>query len=250
SEILEKNLSIVSNYKQCEIFVIDDGSRSEEAYKNKLMCQRFKCNYKYTSNHGPSHARHVGLLLSKTDYCFFLDSDDYVSELALNYGVDYLLSNKNIDAVVFKSEYVKDLIPFTFDEIKDNCIIKRYKKGFVRECIECMGYPKMLTIGWNQSNTLYRTNKLINFYNVRYLTWGEDIPLKLSLSSGINFVSINMPHASQIKISYGRGYKYTFKQIFELAFEIFKTSKRYYALFLSFLIIIRYTPSYIYKKIK
>ncbi|EBP1577022.1 glycosyltransferase family 2 protein, partial [Salmonella enterica] len=29
SEILEKNLSIVSNYKQCEIFVIDDGSRSE-----------------------------------------------------------------------------------------------------------------------------------------------------------------------------------------------------------------------------
>lgn len=37
SIILEENIKIISSYKQCKIFVIDDGSVSDEARKIKLF---------------------------------------------------------------------------------------------------------------------------------------------------------------------------------------------------------------------
>ncbi|MCE4326906.1 glycosyltransferase family 2 protein, partial [Escherichia coli] len=44
SIILEENIKIISSYKQCKIFVIDDGSVSDEARKNKIICNNYGCN--------------------------------------------------------------------------------------------------------------------------------------------------------------------------------------------------------------
>lgn len=247
SIILEENIKIISSYKQCKIFVIDDGSVSDEARKNKIICNNYGCNYTYTLNQGPSHARYVGLLDSDTEFCFFLDTDDYIAEFALDWGVNYLLENNEVDAIVFRSDYVEEFN--CKNETGNIFTIKKYNRGLIQECIECLGYPKQFTLGWNQSNTLYRRNKIIDAYKIRYLTWGEDIPLKLKLISVMSLISVRTLGGSQIKISYGRGYKYTPKQIVELALEVYRTSLNN-AFCLAFITVIRYMLSYFYKRLK
>ncbi|WP_343120017.1 hypothetical protein [Escherichia coli] len=39
---------------------------------------------------------------------FFLDTDDYIAEFALDWGVNYLLENNEVDAIVFRSDYVEE----------------------------------------------------------------------------------------------------------------------------------------------
>ncbi|MDW2648567.1 glycosyltransferase family A protein [Citrobacter portucalensis] len=242
-------LSLIHKYSSCTVFVIDDGSEPSEAKKNKELCKTYSCDYIYTKNNGPSHARHVGLLQVQTQFCFFLDSDDYISEKAIEYGIDFLVSKPFIDAITFRSYYVNKIELINNKNTNKKVIIKS-GNGLFQHVIECIGYPRSYILGWNQSNTLYRTEILKKIYKIRSLSWGEDIPLKLQLISKLTLAATDLYGQSQIKISYGRGYSYSIRQIHDLALEVFNTIRGVKGIIMALIITVRYYASYLFKKIK
>ena len=71
-DILELLKSIdISNHKNIEIIIIDDGSKPK--IKNNLI--RFKIRYYHIKNSGPAYARNFGASKSSGKYLLFLDSD-------------------------------------------------------------------------------------------------------------------------------------------------------------------------------
>ena len=71
-DILELLRSIdISNHKNLEIIIIDDGSKPK--IKNDLI--KFKIRYYYIKNSGPAYARNFGAYKSSGKYLLFLDSD-------------------------------------------------------------------------------------------------------------------------------------------------------------------------------
>ena len=71
-DILELLKSIdISNHKNLEIIIIDDGSKPK--IKNDLI--KFKIRYYYIKNSGPAYARNFGASKSSGKYLLFLDSD-------------------------------------------------------------------------------------------------------------------------------------------------------------------------------
>ena len=71
-DILELLRSIdISNHKNLEIIIIDDGSKPK--IKNDLI--KFKIRYYYIKNSGPAYARNFGASKSSGKYLLFLDSD-------------------------------------------------------------------------------------------------------------------------------------------------------------------------------
>lgn len=80
---LRKCIDSVINqtHKNLEIILIDDGSTD----KSGLICDNYaQCDSRiivvHKKNGGLSSARNTGIEISKSEYLFFLDSDDYISE--------------------------------------------------------------------------------------------------------------------------------------------------------------------------
>ena len=61
----------ISNLKNVEVIIIDDGSKP----KLKKKLNKFKLKYKYIKNLGPSYARNFGAKISFGKFLLFLDSD-------------------------------------------------------------------------------------------------------------------------------------------------------------------------------
>jgi glycosyltransferase involved in cell wall biosynthesis len=61
----------ISNSKNIEVIIIDDGSKP----KLKKKLNKFKLKYKYIKNLGPSYARNFGAKISSGKFLLFLDSD-------------------------------------------------------------------------------------------------------------------------------------------------------------------------------
>lgn len=80
--ILNQTIGFIDNI---EIILVNDGS-TDNGYN---ICQQYinkypeNIKYVYTSNHGVSHARNIGLNLSRSEFIEFLDVDDYLSENAV-----------------------------------------------------------------------------------------------------------------------------------------------------------------------
>lgn len=79
------------SYKEIEIILIDDGSNDG----SESICDRYKeCNARikvlHTGNAGQSHARNVGITLSRGDYILFVDSDDTIAPECVSILYDML----------------------------------------------------------------------------------------------------------------------------------------------------------------
>lgn len=78
---LDKSISSVLNqtYENFELLLIDDGS-TDSSYEICKKWSETDCRIKVFSqkNAGPGSARNLGLDMSKGNYIFFLDSDDYI----------------------------------------------------------------------------------------------------------------------------------------------------------------------------
>ncbi|WP_337135830.1 glycosyltransferase family 2 protein [Proteus terrae] len=246
------NLLNKKNYK-FNIIVVDDGSSSTNRNKNKKICQNFiNVTYYWQNNSGPSQARLLGLLKSQTKYISFLDCDDYISIDCIK-EVCFLLEKENkYDYVTIQSQYVTDIeksLLLTCTQKKT--ISRKIKNNLLNTIIELIGFPINFISGWNQSNSIYRREKILKIYKVRNLSWAEDIPLKIMVNRFLNGLSIKKNNASLIEVSHGRGYQYSFKQIINLAKEINNNEdKKIVNLILSIITILRYIPSMLIKKLK
>ena len=96
---LEKCInSILSQNVECEIILVDDGSKD-----NSLMvCNQFKQNFNnikvfHQENAGAASARNFGLKNANGEFVYFLDSDDYIDDGFLSTMLEGI---KDVDLVV------------------------------------------------------------------------------------------------------------------------------------------------------
>ena len=95
-QYLDECLNSVLNqtYKNIEVILVDDGSKDNSKKICKKYCNldnRFK--YYYQKNSGASKARSNGLDKSNGEYIFFLDSDDFITNDAIEILVNGLKKN-------------------------------------------------------------------------------------------------------------------------------------------------------------
>ena len=80
----------ISNSKNVEIIIIDDGSKP----KLKKKLNKFKLKYKYIKNSGPSYARNFGAKISSGKFLLFLDSDLVLPKNFLKRLINFLKKEK------------------------------------------------------------------------------------------------------------------------------------------------------------
>ncbi|ATC73997.1 TPA: glycosyltransferase family 2 protein [Proteus mirabilis] len=251
---LNRTLNLLNrNNHKVNIIVVDDGSSLANRNKNSKICQNFiNVAYYWQNNSGPSRARQLGLLKSQTKYISFLDCDDYISIDCINEIYSLLEKEDKYDYVTIKSQYVNDIEKsLLLTCAQQETISKEINNSLLNTIIELIGLPIRSISGWNQSNSIYRREKILKIYRVRNLSWAEDIPLKIMVNRFLHGLSIKKNNASLIEISHGRGYQYSLKQIINLAKEINNNEdKKFVNLILSIIIVLRYTPSMLIKKLK
>lgn len=116
---------INQTYKNLEIILVDDGSTDSSG----KICDEYKENDSRVSvihqkNGGLSVARNTGLSKSNGVYIYFLDSDDYTADNALETLIEIAQSN-NSDIVFFDAVSFADTDDFT---VKQNYIRKKKYK--------------------------------------------------------------------------------------------------------------------------
>ena len=101
-EYLDECISSILNqsYKDIELILIDDGSTD----KSGEICEKYKNQDKrvtvaHTPNRGKIMARREGVMLAKSPYVTFVDSDDYVNEYSYEYAVKEM--NMEVDIICF-----------------------------------------------------------------------------------------------------------------------------------------------------
>lgn len=99
---------INQSYKNIELILINDGStdNSSEICKEYSRSDN-RIRVIDTENSGPSAARNIGIENSKGSFIFFIDSDDFIE----NYALDLLIKNYN--------QYKADITVCDFNKIKD-----------------------------------------------------------------------------------------------------------------------------------
>ena len=171
--------------KPLEIFVIDDGSETNEAeiITNNFISQTdIPIIYKKKKNGGPSSARNLGISLAKGEFILFIDSDDELLPNSLEWREEILDSLGEDYASIFCSrvECIKNKpnirleVPETDGKL-DVCLVGRKN-----------GIPGQIT------NHLFRKDILIkvNGYN-ESLKFNEDFDLILRVAKNKMFRGIN-----------------------------------------------------------
>ncbi len=124
------NSVINQTYKDLEIILVDDGSPDKcgeicDEYANKD--ERIRVIHK--KNGGLSDARNAGFSISHGDYIYFLDSDDYIIENAIEKMVSCIEKEK-ADIVFFDSDTLYEDFPdpnYREYFVRSNCY--RTEKG-------------------------------------------------------------------------------------------------------------------------
>ncbi|MGL5919789.1 MAG: glycosyltransferase family 2 protein [Bacteroidales bacterium] len=115
------NSLISQSYKNIEIVCVDDGSKDSSItiLKNIAQYDR-RISIYHQQNRGLSAARNTAISKAKGEYLCFVDSDDILSQTAIEDNIYFFFQNNNVDIVCFpmlvnwtlrKREKLIDLYP-------------------------------------------------------------------------------------------------------------------------------------------
>ena len=90
---------INQTFMDWELFIIDDGSADNTAEVVSRFLKDKRVKYSFKENEGVSSARNYGMKLALGTYVAFLDSDDRWSPEKLQYQIEFLDHNDDIDLV-------------------------------------------------------------------------------------------------------------------------------------------------------
>ena len=77
------NSLVLQTYNLFEVIVINDGSTDNSVEIVNTFKRKLNINLISIPNKGAANARRTGIQIAKSDYIFFLDSDDLVPENAI-----------------------------------------------------------------------------------------------------------------------------------------------------------------------
>lgn len=162
---LEKCIESIRNqsYTDYELILVNDGSPD----RCPQICDDYAARDRrikviHKENGGVSSARNVGIDLAQGEYIWFIDSDDYIEENALE-QLKSDIEKKNADMVVFNTKGVNVLSIDSFDEFLED-------------------YYFTYIIGFAPWNKLYKTS-VIKGNNLKFdveESIGEDLLFNIS----------------------------------------------------------------------
>lgn len=111
-EYIEQCLESLANqtYRNYEVILVDDGSTDKSGKICDTYEQRYPDIFKtiHKQNQGLISARRVGIAMAESDYCLFVDSDDFVEKNLLETVVQYLKNDAEIDLLIYSFRYCID----------------------------------------------------------------------------------------------------------------------------------------------
>ena len=149
-----------------EIIIVNDGSTDSSPAIAEEYCRRFPdlCRMISTPNGGLGHARNVGLDNATGEYILFLDSDDYLSDDALEEMLE--IADGGFDICFFDTV-----------SVDENGFCLKYVEGFHRDGIFSLeSEPALLLAPINACSKLFRRS-MFERTGVRFPSrvWYEDI---------------------------------------------------------------------------
>lgn len=94
----------VQTLKDIEVIIVDDGSDDGSAAIAKEYVERYRnFTYIYKTNGGLASARSAGLEIATGEYVAFLDSDDWVDDIAYETLYQIAVGNNNPDVIMYRS---------------------------------------------------------------------------------------------------------------------------------------------------
>ena len=104
---LKKIINTLSEIKEINIIIVDDGSGIKNSLKIKkhlLKTPNVKYHH-FKESYGQSYACNKGLKLTNTDYVWFFDDDDFVSKISIR-DVLNLIKNRNIQGLLLPMKII------------------------------------------------------------------------------------------------------------------------------------------------
>lgn len=171
-----------------EIIVINDGSTDNTEEKILSLSKKHpNILLKSQNNKGLGAARNLGATISKGDYIFFIDSDDYIAKNTLGSLIS-LLEYHNLDIIGFNSKNV----------IADNLIDSNHsnvevKANSIHNGIDFLGIYKYKPEIWGYiiKKVFYLDNKF-NFYDRKFLQDSFFTPTLISKAQKIAYVDYDV----------------------------------------------------------
>lgn len=184
---------IGQQYQNIEIILVNDGSTdSSEAVCREFLNRDSRIKLINKENGGLSSARNAGLKLSKGEYIFFVDSDDYVTSDFCSVCVDGFL-NHSADVVIFGfnnifvdtnkviEKHCRKSRVISKEEALKGTLIDGYinslawNKAYKRELFDNIKYPEGMVfedVGttykiFNKANTIYISSNITYNYELR-----------------------------------------------------------------------------------
>lgn len=140
-----------------EVIMIDDGSTDDSS----TICKKFaekdtRFHYYYTENHGPSHAKNLGISKAAGDYLMFMDSDDEILDNCLQClyseaiqceiqydwiisGITYCSSDRTIQKSMIPERKcynpcsTSDFVDVFGQDLLNFCVDKLFKKEIIEK---------------------------------------------------------------------------------------------------------------------
>lgn len=165
----------------CEIILIDDGSTDGSG----LICDEYSARFSniislHIKNSGPSVARNAGLKISKGEYVWFIDGDDYITGDFSNELYTFATEN-NLDILRFSYKLSNDEEPVNL-VFEDR---KIYSREELKPFLYHSNTDRLLIYAWRN---IYKRDFLLN-NNIKFsedLKMIEDPPFNMECLSKCN----------------------------------------------------------------
>lgn len=151
-EYIEQCLESLANqtYRNYEVILVDDGSTDQSGKICDIYEKRYPEIFKtiHKQNQGLISARRVGIAMAESDYCLFVDSDDFVENNLLETVDQYLKKDSEIDLLIYPLRYYiegQKAESFIQENIDGKIWTGTDKKEVYNGFITSMGFTSLVT---------------------------------------------------------------------------------------------------------
>jgi glycosyltransferase involved in cell wall biosynthesis len=183
-----------------EIIVVDDGTTPEFAAENQSVCtDAVECRYlRFSRSRGAPAARNHGFVLSRGNYVWFVDDDDYVAPQTVRDVLERVRSPGGGGEVLLlpRSRLLEGTRIWLDIPVEESDKLERYRRFGIEVTTSCAVFPRELVSkinGWDESlRALQDTDLFLRAAHVATFTCLKTEP-----------VCVDYGHPTRISFSFG-----------------------------------------------